>query len=117
MGKELWLVGAEGFEPTAPASQTLCATRLRYAPTYGSIADVHLPVKCHLWRFRADAPIETPSPPAPLLDRERGETAFQSGEHAPLLAGVGDPVGGMREALPDLALALCGGSWLMHLHA
>ena len=28
------LVGAEGFEPTTPASQTLCATRLRYAPTH-----------------------------------------------------------------------------------
>ena len=27
------MVGAEGFEPTTPASQTLCATRLRYAPT------------------------------------------------------------------------------------
>ena len=27
------VVGAEGFEPTTPASQTLCATRLRYAPT------------------------------------------------------------------------------------
>ena len=30
----LILVGAEGFEPTTPASQTLCATRLRYAPTH-----------------------------------------------------------------------------------
>src|SRR5262249_46287691 len=29
----LLVVGAEGFEPTTPASQTLCATRLRYAPT------------------------------------------------------------------------------------
>jgi hypothetical protein len=27
------MVGAEGFEPTTPASQTLCATGLRYAPT------------------------------------------------------------------------------------
>ena len=31
---ESFLVGAEGFEPTTPASQTLCATRLRYAPTH-----------------------------------------------------------------------------------
>jgi hypothetical protein len=31
--KEREMVGAEGFEPTTPASQTLCATRLRYAPT------------------------------------------------------------------------------------
>ena len=27
------VVGAIGFEPTTPASRTLCATRLRYAPT------------------------------------------------------------------------------------
>ena len=32
-GKRKEVVGAEGFEPTTPASQTLCATRLRYAPT------------------------------------------------------------------------------------
>ena len=31
--REREMVGAEGFEPTTPASQTLCATRLRYAPT------------------------------------------------------------------------------------
>jgi hypothetical protein len=33
------LVGAEGFEPTTPASQTLCATRLRYAPTFRLTAE------------------------------------------------------------------------------
>src|SRR4051812_1721323 len=27
------MVGARGFEPPTPASRTLCATRLRYAPT------------------------------------------------------------------------------------
>ncbi len=32
MGVVGWLVGAVGFEPTTPASRTLCATRLRYAP-------------------------------------------------------------------------------------
>ncbi len=26
------MVGAEGFEPTTPWTQTKCATRLRYAP-------------------------------------------------------------------------------------
>jgi hypothetical protein len=31
------VVGAEGFEPTTPASQTLCATRLRYAPLVNSL--------------------------------------------------------------------------------
>ena len=29
------MVGARGFEPPTPASRTLCATRLRYAPTEG----------------------------------------------------------------------------------
>src|SRR5690606_14036760 len=28
-----WLVGARGFEPPTPSSRTMCATRLRYAPT------------------------------------------------------------------------------------
>ena len=28
------MVGAEGFEPPTLWSQTRCATRLRYAPTY-----------------------------------------------------------------------------------
>ena len=28
------LVGARGFEPPAPCSQSRCATRLRYAPTF-----------------------------------------------------------------------------------
>ena len=27
------VVGAVGFEPTASCSQSMCATRLRYAPT------------------------------------------------------------------------------------
>lgn len=31
-GKEE-VVGAEGFEPPTPASQTLCSTRLSHAPT------------------------------------------------------------------------------------
>ena len=31
---ELIMVGAEGFEPPALCSQSRCATRLRYAPTY-----------------------------------------------------------------------------------
>ncbi len=39
------MVGAEGFEPTTPASQTLCATRLRYAPLPCSIAESSLLVK------------------------------------------------------------------------
>ena len=30
-----WLVGAEGFEPPAPCSQSRCSTRLSYAPTVG----------------------------------------------------------------------------------
>ena len=30
----LAVVGAVGFEPTTPASRTLCATRLRYAPIF-----------------------------------------------------------------------------------
>ena len=42
------MVGAEGFEPTTPASQTLCATRLRYAPMRGSIAEGGMLVK-RLW--------------------------------------------------------------------
>ena len=29
------LVGAEGFEPPAPCSQSRCSTRLSYAPTRG----------------------------------------------------------------------------------
>ena len=39
------MVGAEGFEPTTPASQTLCATRLRYAPTNSSITECGVLVK------------------------------------------------------------------------
>ena len=31
--KREWLVGARGFEPPTPRSRTVCATRLRYAPT------------------------------------------------------------------------------------
>ncbi len=31
------LVGAEGFEPPTPCSQSRCATRLRYAPRYQTI--------------------------------------------------------------------------------
>ena len=38
------MVGAEGFEPPALCSQSRCATRLRYAPTF--IFD------CNLNRFR-----------------------------------------------------------------
>lgn len=30
------LVGAKGFEPSTPWSQTRCATRLRHAPTKGA---------------------------------------------------------------------------------
>ncbi len=33
------VVGAEGFRPTTPASQTLCATRLRYAPRFAAGLD------------------------------------------------------------------------------
>ena len=29
------MVGARGFEPPTPSSRTMCATRLRYAPTEG----------------------------------------------------------------------------------
>ena len=38
------MVGAEGFEPPALCSQSRCATRLRYAPTF--LFD------CNLNRFR-----------------------------------------------------------------
>jgi hypothetical protein len=31
--KPFLLVGAKGFEPSTPWSQTKCATKLRYAPT------------------------------------------------------------------------------------
>src|SRR3972149_1418155 len=30
-----FMVGARGFEPPTPCSQSRCATRLRYAPIYG----------------------------------------------------------------------------------
>ena len=40
------LIGAEGFEPPTPWSQTTCATKLRYAPTTISILpQVKEPVK------------------------------------------------------------------------
>ena len=35
--KGFMMVGATGFEPAAPWSQTRCATKLRHAPTYLSI--------------------------------------------------------------------------------
>src|SRR5579859_4288242 len=37
------LVGAEGFEPTTPCSQSRCATRLRYAPHIKNSLPAHLP--------------------------------------------------------------------------
>ena len=36
------VVGARGFEPPTPASQTLCATRLRYAPPTVSIVNLRV---------------------------------------------------------------------------
>lgn len=35
--KPFLLVGAKGFEPSTPWSQTKCATKLRYAPTMKAI--------------------------------------------------------------------------------
>ncbi len=34
------LVGVEGFEPPTLWSQTRCATRLRYTPTYHSVINI-----------------------------------------------------------------------------
>ena len=39
-GEEKMLIGAEGFEPPTPWSQTTCATKLRYAPTTSPILPV-----------------------------------------------------------------------------
>ena len=41
------VVGARGFEPPTPASQTLCAAGLRHAPLYGSIHTRFSHVKMH----------------------------------------------------------------------
>ena len=35
------LVGATGFEPATPWSRTKCATRLRYAPTFAIVLNLH----------------------------------------------------------------------------
>ncbi len=40
------LVGAVGFEPTTPWSQTRCATKLRHAPIHLSFGTVQLIVRC-----------------------------------------------------------------------
>ena len=43
------MVGAKGFEPSTPWSQTRCATRLRYAPTFSKLIclDVDLRLKLY----------------------------------------------------------------------
>ena len=33
------MVGATGFEPATPWSQTMCATELRYAPMFSIVVD------------------------------------------------------------------------------
>ena len=40
------LVGAVGFEPTTPWSQTRCATKLRHAPIHLSFRTTHCAVRC-----------------------------------------------------------------------
>src|SRR6185436_4859669 len=37
------MVGARGFEPPTPCSQSRCATRLRYTPTRASEQDLVIP--------------------------------------------------------------------------
>ena len=53
------LVGAVGFEPTTPWSQTRCTTRLCYAPIHLSFSTVQLIFRC-IVRYgvhsRRDAP-------------------------------------------------------------
>jgi hypothetical protein len=59
------LVGAAGFEPAAPCSQSRCSTRLSYAPTRGiqrdSLSDAchsdstaEAPLRSGLFLFRLD---------------------------------------------------------------
>ena len=40
------LVGAVGFEPTTPWSQTRCATKLRHTPIHLSLRTVQLIFRC-----------------------------------------------------------------------
>ncbi len=39
------MVGARGFEPPAPCSQSRCATRLRYAPTFCALLALFIIVR------------------------------------------------------------------------
>ena len=54
------MVGAVGFEPTASCSQSMCATRLRYAPTAapiigGALADTEAEPRAAVRRLALDA--------------------------------------------------------------
>ena len=48
------MVGATGFEPATPCSQSRCATKLRYAPTEKEI----LQEEGSVFSGKADGPIE-----------------------------------------------------------
>ena len=47
----VFLVGATGFEPATPCSQSRCATRLRHAPRVGRYSEKYLP-----WQARRKRP-------------------------------------------------------------
>jgi hypothetical protein len=54
------MVGAEGFEPPTPASQTLCSTRLSHAPTFAVCGFLEV-----YWKFGRGGGIRTPDPSVP----------------------------------------------------
>ena len=83
------MVGAEGFEPPALCSQSRCATRLRYAPTFLSdcIADrIHLVgVATGLMRRGPD---EEPDHKHQRNGEDKCQRSGQQQQKDPVLTGV-----------------------------
>ena len=92
------LVGAAGFEPTTPCSQSRCSTRLSYAPTRrsGPMLQLHVPPRGHQARGRERRGLPSEWAPAGLSLRSppgarRPESIAGRGAAAILPAARGTP--------------------------
>ena len=70
-----FMVGATGFEPTTPCSQSKYSTRLSYAPIENSITKIYLHFKLFMEIFLP--PDKTPKKIPPLNVLKRSERPYQ----------------------------------------
>ncbi len=83
------LVGAEGFEPPTLCSQSRCATRLRYAPTFSDcIAEWLVPPTVQTSASRMDEPFKQPDQKQDWNSKNESDRACQQEKEHPILPGV-----------------------------